>query len=649
MSALQEPRTTKISCGEGHTIIIADSGMGFACGEGTHGELGNERFRVTQNLDMIKNGLDNDGTDSLGRKRIIHVACGAHHTLLITSDGFLYTFGNEAHGALGHGPAGYYRALDGNKRSNNIPMLNRFLLSYDYDPATKFDVRSTRLPIAVNYATAGDGFSIIVDQAGVVWSWGVNTYGTLGIGDTTTRHFPTRVESLVDRQEIIKEVHAGAEHVLAITVQGSCWTWGHGSGGRLGRGDVYDSTVPAYVSHLSTIFVATGSAGDAHSAVVSDNGKLFTWGSGSFGRLGLGDERDNHVPQYVTFPIIHEQDNADNSTTSGNSGGGGADSKNDNEDDDHNSGSSNNESKSMGSSSSGGKKQNSTKLAHDPVVGVSCGTTNTMAVTLNGSLFSFGGGLYGKLGLGDQRNRTRPTIVVALQHEHVTDVACGSFHTMLLTQSGIVYGCGFGGALNSRLGLGVTEENQILNESKPKSHSRFLLPLPVENMPPRTIMMEKQEMTSNGGISPKHLCFTGNEYDVEKFKNDSGGGGGGGGGGGDGEISLHDLALNDPNAMDLIALTSVMPPSTVIQISCGRHHSVFLTLGGQIFSCGENECGQLGLGHTDDVMIPKMITDQLGKERIGYIACGADHTLALTARGVGYVSLKNISTIRYIT
>ena len=105
---------------------------------------------------------------------------------------------------------------------------------------------------------------------------------------------------------------------------------------------------------------------------------------------------------------------------------------------------------------------------------------------------------------------------------------------------------------------------------------------------------------------------------------------------------FHEFPINSPiqtlsGPIDIQACSLVVrmePPSTVIQISCGRHHSVFLTLGGQIFSCGENECGQLGLGHTDDVMIPKMITDQLGKERIGYIACGADHTLALTARGI---------------
>ena len=610
MAQQMEPKTKKISCGEGHTVLIADSGMGFACGEGTYGELGNERFRVTQNLDMIKAGSDNDGSDACGRKRIIHVACGAHHTLLITSDGFLYTFGDEAHGCLGHGPSGYYRATDGNKRSNNIPMLNRFLLSYDYDPTTKFDVRSLRLPIAATYASAGDGYSMIVDQAGVVWSWGRNIYGNLGVGDTTTRHFPTRVESLINKNEIVKEIHCGAEHVLAITVQGSCYTWGHGAGGRLGRGDVYDSTVPAYVSHLSTVFVLTGSAGDAHTAAISDNGQMFTWGSGSFGRLGLGDERDNFIPQLVTFPL-----GSNNSSDSNKNKSNGS-----KKEDDSNNGDKKSENKEDASASK-----------HDPVVTVACGTTNTMAITQSGVMYSMGGGLYGKLGLGDQKNRTRPTKVVALSHENISDVACGSFHTMILTQSGVVYGCGFGGALNSRVGLGITAENQILLENKPKSHSRYLLPLPVVNMPPRAIMIEQQEMSSLGGVSPRHLLFTGDEYVAEKNvssfgseKDD------------DGSMSLEDLALNDPNAMDLISLTAVMPPSTVIQVSCGRHHSMFLTLGGRLFACGENECGQLGINSTDDIMIPKIITHNIGKERVAYVACGADHTLALTARGLGF-------------
>ena len=140
---------------------------------------------------------------------------------------------------------------------------------------------------------------------------------------------------------------------------------------------------------------------------------------------------------------------------------------------------------------------------------------------------------------------TRPTVVTSLQHEQVTDVACGSFHTMVLTASGTIYGCGFGGALNSRLGLGVSEADQLTSANKVKTHSKFLVPTPVVNMPPRAIMMEEQEKSSLGGVSPRHLFFTGEEYDVEHAKHN------GDDGGGDanelGEASLESLSMNDPN------------------------------------------------------------------------------------------------------
>ena len=60
---MNEPELRHVACGYAHSILCSDSGMGYTCGEGTHGELGNERFRVTPNLDMVKPGTDNDGTD----------------------------------------------------------------------------------------------------------------------------------------------------------------------------------------------------------------------------------------------------------------------------------------------------------------------------------------------------------------------------------------------------------------------------------------------------------------------------------------------------------------------------------------------------------------------------------------------------------
>ena len=636
-----DPALRHVACGFAHSILCSDSGMCFACGEGTHGELGNERFRVTPRLDMVKSGLDNDGTDACGGKRIVHVACGAHHTLIITSDGFLYTFGDPSRGALGHGPSDHFRAMDGTRRANNIPMLNRWLLGFEYNAQTKFDVRvQRRMPIAVTHASAGDGFSVIVDQHGRVWAWGSNLYGNLGVGDTLTRSQPSRVESLHG----IKEVHAGAEHVLAISLQGSCYTWGHGVGGRLGRGDDYDSAVPAIVGHLNSVFVATGNAGDAHSAVVSDGGMLFTWGTGAFGRLGLGDERDRNVPEQVAMGAETVFD------VYGASSGGGGSSGNDGQGGEG--GAQSGKDGGAGSKSGIGRSDGGVPTKHDAVISVSCGTTNTLAVMASGVLYAFGGGLFGKLGLGDELNQLRPHVVatgaLAENNERVVEAACGAFHSMCITKSGTVYGWGFGGALNSRVGLGKERTGDPASE--PASHSRYLVPMPVKNFPDRARFLEEQD-SNILGFPARHLAFSGCEFDAQKAQmqgRGSGGDGGGGGGtsGGDnsedankGDDMSAGVGMDDSQMAALAKLTAVLPPSTIVQIACGRHHTLFLTLGGQLYSSGENECGQLGINSTADAHTPRLVTfpnSILGRERLAFIACGGNHSLSLTARGVAF-------------
>ena len=83
------------------------------------------------------------------------------------------------------------------------------------------------------------------------------------------------------------------------------------------------------------------------------------------------------------------------------------------------------------------------------------------------------GGMYGKLGLGDFENRFEPTAVIHLQHEVVTRVATGMFHSMVLTQSGAIYGFGFGGTMNSRLGLGKAIEADATIASPRKPFLKF--------------------------------------------------------------------------------------------------------------------------------------------------------------------------------
>lgn len=67
---------------------------------------------------------------------------------------------------------------------------------------------------------------------------------------------------------------------------------------------------------------------------------------------------------------------------------------------------------------------------------VTCGSYHTAAVSSNGDLFTWGGGMYGKLGLGNESGHSTPRRVETLVGLTIVDIACGSRHTAVVTNKG---------------------------------------------------------------------------------------------------------------------------------------------------------------------------------------------------------------------
>lgn len=78
-------------------------------------------------------------------------------------------------------------------------------------------------------------------------------------------------------------------------------------------------------------------------------------------------------------------------------------------------------------------------LAGQVVVQVTCGSYHTAAVTGSGDLFTWGGGMYGKLGHGNETGHATPKRVEALVGLVVSQIACGSRHTAVITSTGAMY------------------------------------------------------------------------------------------------------------------------------------------------------------------------------------------------------------------
>ncbi|KAL8161536.1 hypothetical protein V2J09_013025 [Rumex salicifolius] len=137
-----------------------------------------------------------------------------------------------------------------------------------------------------------------MEEAEELWSWGAGTDGQLATGVLEDEHSP----HLLHFPSItVSSVFCGGAHAIALTSCGSIYTWGRGNAGQLGHGDSVNCLHPKLVNALQGCVISDAAAGWNHSGFVSDSGRLFTCGDGSFGQLGHGDYQSYSSPKEVSF------------------------------------------------------------------------------------------------------------------------------------------------------------------------------------------------------------------------------------------------------------------------------------------------------------------------------------------------------------
>lgn len=157
---------------------------------------------------------------------------------------------------------------------------------------------NTRVPKAINLngvvaIAAGGAHSLAVKSDGTVWSWGNNGAGQLGDGTGNNRLTPVQVPGLFD----VQMVAGGWYHSLALKRDGTVWSWGRNSEGQLGDGTKLVSALPVRVSGLSGVIAIT--AGVYYSVALKSDGTVWCWGSNFYGQLGDGTKIDRTTPVQV--------------------------------------------------------------------------------------------------------------------------------------------------------------------------------------------------------------------------------------------------------------------------------------------------------------------------------------------------------------
>ena len=265
--------------GAGHGLALDLQGNLWGWGDNTSGQLGdgNVVANMVKQPTPYKPAIGNPlGTGEAW----IGFACGTSHSVGLTNQGDVFTWGSNQNGQIGTGSIDEnahqpYLALTG----GSYPMIQ---------------------------VSAGALHTVALDGGGNVYTWGGNAFGQLGNGGTADNGNPNMVLTLNMGGPGTAQVLAGPTFTLAMDTNGAIWGWGDNSLGvlpGLTSGASTDSTVITSPQQLYPYATFGFLAATASSGLATDtNGNLWTWGYDQGGMLGLGPNYFNPTPGQVTLP-----------------------------------------------------------------------------------------------------------------------------------------------------------------------------------------------------------------------------------------------------------------------------------------------------------------------------------------------------------
>jgi len=223
--------------GANHSIILKSDGTVWTAGLNSSGQLGDNTTTARKTPIQVS-----------GLSDIVAVATGSVHSMALTSTGTLYVWGGNSAGQIG----------DASTTMRKTPVQSNLT--------------------GIVAIAAGEFHSVALKSNGDVYTWGKNASGQLGDGTTTQSTSPVMVVSSA------AAIGAGFDHTLFVKTDGTVYAAGENGNGQLGDGTTTDRSTPVQMSGVTGASQAAG--GERHSVMLLSDGTLKAVGYNASGQLG---------------------------------------------------------------------------------------------------------------------------------------------------------------------------------------------------------------------------------------------------------------------------------------------------------------------------------------------------------------------------
>eukprot|EP00105_Crassostrea_gigas_P014526 XP_011431214.1 PREDICTED: uncharacterized protein LOC105330955 isoform X4 [Crassostrea gigas] len=256
VQSLNGKSISRACCGEGFSIFASDNGIVLTCGDGTSGCLGHGDTLSCYRPRLIETLLSLD---------VIAISCGSKHVVVVGSEGEVLTWGCGADGRLGLGTEDnhcqpqelrieepvvirdVFCGVDGtmfltdvgsvyacgSNSDNKLGLNNRqgFIMAMK-NIFTKTEVEGSNVPTPVRALarhrvlgiSMGACHTAVIVEPGHIYTFGKNSEGQLGIGDTKPSRAPVEVKAMLE--SVVNRVQCGNHYTVCSTTSNELYYWG---------------------------------------------------------------------------------------------------------------------------------------------------------------------------------------------------------------------------------------------------------------------------------------------------------------------------------------------------------------------------------------------------------------------------------------